>query len=102
MKADECVEVTIQVCGRSQLGWLGYATDRDHPLGIRKVFGLCTWDGYLTHMSYASDYADPREMLTFTVKNTKGVFYFDAGSNGRPVTISHLELAQAFQKLGLI
>lgn len=74
---------------------LGYVIDTDQ--NNRILFGLVYRDR-LTHMCYGADYFDPHDMLTFEFPE----FYFDAGGNGRPVTVEKEEFVRALKELGLI
>ncbi|SRR6266498_1090743 len=77
--------------------------DSDIP---ETLFGICDQFGYLTHMCYSR--------RTFGIKSWEGFavtskhprkfdeFYFDAGSNGRPLYVTYRELRQAMYALGLV
>lgn len=60
-------------------------------------FGL-TYYGRPTVMCYGLDYFKPAEVLEKTAER----FYFDAGSNGRPIYATYDELKRVFEALGLL
>lgn len=106
-RADRDAPITALVRGQpSSMFGLGYIQDNagNEP---RLVYGLTNREGagpdepgWMTQMCYGSDYAPPGELWLGSCAH--GVFHFDAGGNGRPVTVGPHELARGLLRLGLI
>ena len=98
-------EIAIELHGSGLAGAYpgGYMAAMWHPEGREAgpVFGL-TYHGSPTVMCYGLDYFRPSKIWAELVANERHRFYFDAGSNGRPIWCTVDELERVFQELGLL
>lgn len=113
-KAEARIKVEVNYKEKLEEGWVGYIV-RKKPILVNgewvnsnedeTLFGYCDKEGYLTHMCYSlSHTAKTWEEFSTTSKHARkyNEFYFDAGSNGRPLYIDYREMRQALYNLGLV
>ena len=76
----------------------------EDPGKVETLFGLCTTDGYLTHMSYSDTYGPSWTESLDRIRSwgpERAYWYFDVGSNGRPLRIRLDLLETVMRVLGL-